>query len=126
MPMRLKLICLMLISVLVSGVITAQNEEKDQKSTLQKENFSGLKWRNIGPALTSGRISDFAVDPKNISEYFVAVSSGHIWKTTNAGTTFSPVFDNYGAYSMGCVTMDPNNKFVVWAGTGENTHQRAL
>lgn len=124
--MRLKLICLMLISVLVSGVITAQNEEKDQKSTLQKENFSGLKWRNIGPALTSGRISDFAVDPKNISEYFVAVSSGHIWKTTNAGTTFSPVFDNYGAYSMGCVTMDPNNKFVVWAGTGENTHQRAL
>lgn len=87
---------------------------------------AGLKWRSIGPAFTSGRIADFAVNPNNHSEFYVAVASGHIWKTTNKGITFSPVFDNYGAYSIGCLAMDPNNSNVVWAGTGENNHQRAL
>ncbi len=88
--------------------------------------MSGLKWRSIGPAFTSGRIADFAVNPCNPSEYYVAVASGHIWKTENNGTTFSPIFDNYGAYSIGCLAMDPNNHNVIWAGTGENNHQRAL
>nr|HPN37923.1 YCF48-related protein [Melioribacteraceae bacterium] len=69
---------------------------------------------------------DFAVNPQNNSEYYVAVASGHVWKTTNRGTTFDPVFDNYGAYSIGCIVMDPNNNNVVWIGTGENNHQRAL
>ncbi len=87
---------------------------------------SGLKFRGIGPAFTSGRIGDFAVNPNNHSEFYVAVASGHIWKTTNKGITFQPVFDNYGAYSIGCLAMDPNNSNVVWAGTGENNHQRAL
>ncbi|MCA0389548.1 MAG: glycosyl hydrolase [Bacteroidetes bacterium] len=124
--MRLKLIQLFLIPLLVTGVLFAQDEEKEKKDPLQKENFSGLKWRNIGPALTSGRIADFAINPKNNSEYFVAVASGHVWKTTNAGITFDPVFENQGAYSIGCVTLDPNNQHVVWVGTGENNHQRAL
>ena len=87
---------------------------------------SGLKLRSIGPAFTSGRIADFAVNPNNHSEFYVAVASGHIWKTSNNGITFSPVFDKYGAYSIGCLAMDPNNSNVVWAGTGENNHQRAL
>jgi len=79
----------------------------------------GLKFRSIGPAFTSGRIADFAVNPKNHNEWFVAVASGHIWKTTNNGTTFEPVFDNYGAYSIGCIVIDPCNSNVVWTGTGE-------
>lgn len=94
--------------------------------TLKASTFSGLKFRSIGPAFTSGRIADFAVNPNNHSEYYVAVASGHLWKTVNSGTTWQPVFDNNGAYSMGCVTMDPNNSNVVWLGTGENNHQRAL
>ncbi len=106
----------------------AQKKKKsDEKNdTITSGLVSGLKWRSIGPAFTSGRIADFAVNPCNNSEYYVAVASGHIWKTENNGTTFSPVFDNYGAYSMGCLAMDPNNHNVVWAGTGENNHQRAL
>ncbi|HEY6905870.1 MAG TPA: glycosyl hydrolase, partial [Ignavibacteriaceae bacterium] len=87
---------------------------------------AGLKWRNIGPAFTSGRIADFAVNPMNHAEYYVAVASGHIWKTVNDGITFEPVFDKYGAYSIGCLAIDPTDPFVVWAGTGENNHQRAL
>ncbi|NIU19031.1 MAG: hypothetical protein GWN79_08015, partial [Actinobacteria bacterium] len=82
--------------------------------------FRGLALREIGPALTSGRIADFAVNPENPSEYYVAVASGGVWKTTNGGTTFRPVFDDEGSYSIGDVTLDPGNPHVVWVGTGEN------
>ncbi|NVO20906.1 MAG: glycosyl hydrolase [Bacteroidetes bacterium] len=102
-------------------------KKKDSKSdTLKSASFSGLKWRSIGPAFASGRIADFAVNPKNHSEWFVAAASGHVWKTLNNGTTFDPVFDNYGVYSTSTVIYDPNNTNVVWVGTGENNHQRAL
>lgn len=94
--------------------------------TLKSDLIGGLSFRGIGPAFASGRIADFAVNPKNHSEYYVAVASGHIWKTENNGTTWNPVFDNYGAYAIGCLAMDPCNSKVVWAGTGENNHQRAL
>ncbi len=100
--------------------------EKKKDTLINSQLLSGLKFRGIGPATTSGRISDFAVNPNNHSEYYVAISSGNIFKTTNNGTTWKPVFDKYGSYSIGVVTMDPNNSNVVWAGTGENNHQRAL
>nr|WP_320118491.1 hypothetical protein [uncultured Marinifilum sp.] len=100
--------------------------EPTKDSLINSSLVNGLKFRGIGPATTSGRISDFAVNPKNHSEYYVAVSSGNIFKTINNGTTWKPVFDKYGSYSIGVVKMDPNNSNVVWAGTGENNHQRAL
>lgn len=100
--------------------------EPGQKSKLSSGTFSGLKFRSIGPAFSSGRIGDFAVNPENHSEYYVAVASGNIWKTENNGTTWKPVFEKYGSYSIGCIVMDPNNHYVVWAGTGENNSQRAL
>ncbi|MFH1001611.1 MAG: glycosyl hydrolase [Bacteroidota bacterium] len=120
---------LLIFSLLLAlPAFAAKKEKEDEKvkSAVEKTSFSGLKWRNIGPAFTSGRISDFAVNPNNFSEYYVAVSSGHIWKTVNNGTTWSPVFDKYGVYSIGALAMDPKNPNVVWAGTGENNHQRAL
>ena len=88
--------------------------------------LDGFAWRSIGPALTSGRISDFAVRPGKRSEFFVASSSGGVWKTTNAGTTFAPVFDGEGSYSIGCVALDPADPGVVWVGTGENNNQRSV
>ncbi len=117
------------ILMLPSGLMAQKkNKEKDSaKDTLITSGLvSGLKLRNIGPAFTSGRIADFAVNPCNHSEFYVAVASGNIWKTSNNGITFDPVFDKYGTYSIGCLAMDPNNSNVVWAGTGENNHQRAL
>ena len=107
-------------------VAEAKKEKKTKKDEIKSSVFSGLKWRSIGPALTSGRIADLAVNPDNPAEYYVGAASGHIWKTTDNGTTFKPVFDHYGAYAIGCLAMDPNNHNVVWAGTGENNHQRAL
>lgn len=118
--------------LLSSSVVVAQKrntkpaKEEVKDSLVNSTLVSGLKFRGIGPAFTSGRIGDFAVNPNNHSEFYVAVASGHIWKTTNKGITFKPVFDNYGAYSIGCLAMDPSNSNVVWAGTGENNHQRAL
>ncbi len=102
------------------------NDTPEAKDKMTSSTFSGLKWRSIGPAFTSGRIADFAVNPYNQSEWYVAVASGHVWKTVNNGTTFDPVFDNYGAYAMGALAMDPHNPNVVWLGTGENNHQRAV
>ncbi len=94
--------------------------------TIKSKTLTGLKFRNLTPAFVSGRIIDFAVNPHNHTEYYVATAGGGIWKTTNNGTTFQPVFDHYGAYSIGCLTIDPKNTNVIWAGTGENNHQRSV
>ncbi|HEX5891100.1 MAG TPA: hypothetical protein VFY61_20475 [Pyrinomonadaceae bacterium] len=88
--------------------------------------FNGLRFRSIGPAFTSGRVIGFAVDPKNPAKYFVGVASGGVWKTVNSGTTWTPVFDNEGSYSIGAIVLDPKNPLVVWVGTGENNSQRSV
>lgn len=108
---------------------TAQNRKKnnDQGSSSQKEpDLSALSFRSIGPAITSGRIADFAVNPNHRNEYYVAVASGGVWKTVNAGTTWEPLFDKEGSYSIGCITLDPNNPNTVWVGSGENNNQRSV
>lgn len=101
-------------------------QAQDQKKTFKPATLSGLKFRSIGPALTSGRIADIAVNPSNFAEYYVAVASGGIWKTTNAGVTYTPIFDKQGSYSIGCVSIAPSNHHIVWAGTGENNNQRSV
>jgi photosystem II stability/assembly factor-like uncharacterized protein len=88
--------------------------------------FDGLRLRSIGPAIASGRIAAFAVHPTDASHYYVAVASGGVWKTTNAGTTWTPIFDNEGSYSIGAIALDPKNPQVVWVGTGENNSQRSV
>lgn len=107
-------------------LLSAQKQKSEDKQPLDEIAISGLKWRNIGPALTSGRISDIAVNPNNFYEYYVATSSGGVWKTENAGLTYNPIFDGQGSYSIGCVTIDPNNPSVIWIGTGENNNQRSV
>jgi len=121
---KLRLFFFFILSLQI--ILFAEDEKKEDKSPWQSKTFSGLKFRSIGPAFTSGRIADFAVNPQNHSEYYVGVASGNIWKTENSGTTFKPVFDNYGSYSIGALKIDEKNPNVIWAGTGENNHQRAL
>ena len=75
--------------------------------------FSGLAFRNIGPAIMSGRISDIVIHPKRAATWYVAVGSGGVWKTENAGTTWTPVFDAQPSYSIGCITLDPSNPETV-------------
>lgn len=101
-------------------------EAEEEKSLVTSSVLSGLSFRGVGPALTSGRISDFAVNPDNHSEYYVATSSGGVWKTNNAGTTYKPIFDGQGSYSIGCIAMAPSNPHLIWVGTGENNAQRSV
>lgn len=125
----LRSVIIMLMMITLLPALQAQRAKaaaNTASDTLKPSVLSGLKWRGIGPAFTSGRVSAIAVNPANPSEYYVGAGSGHIWKTVNNGTTFTPIFDNYGSYAIGALAIDPNNHHVVWAGTGENTHQRAL
>ncbi|MEL6484824.1 MAG: glycosyl hydrolase, partial [Bacteroidota bacterium] len=95
-----------------------------QAQTLNDTIFKGLELRNIGPAFTSGRIADIAMHPENENVWYVAVGSGGVWKTMNSGTTWKPLFDDQASFSMGAITIDPNNPHTIWVGTGENVGGR--
>jgi photosystem II stability/assembly factor-like uncharacterized protein len=127
---RLGLSPFLLLCLLVeSRLATAQEgggKAAEKKGPLATATFGGLKLRSLGPAVTSGRVAAFAVHPTDRSHYFVAAASGGVWKTVNAGVTWTPVFDNEGSYSIGAITLDPKNPSVVWVGTGENNSQRSV
>lgn len=115
------IICSILF-LITSNTILAQ--ENDTDTLFSDKTFSGLKLRSIGPALMSGRIADIATNPDDPNQWYVAVGSGGVWKTNNAGNTWKPIFDDQTSYSIGCITLDPQNPFVVWVGTGENVGGR--
>ncbi|MDX6577271.1 MAG: hypothetical protein QOE96_3224, partial [Blastocatellia bacterium] len=105
---------------------TSSENENRPRDPMSTPTFSGLRFRSIGPAFTSGRVIGFAVDPNNSARYFVAAASGGVWKTINNGTTWTPVFDREGSYSIGAIALDPKNPLTVWVGTGENNSQRSV
>ncbi len=113
-----------ILFLLPVSVVSAQ--ERDAEDKMSAATFDGLKLRNIGPGFMSGRISDIAIHPEDDSIWYVAVSSGGVWKTDNAGTTWTPIFDEETSYSTGSVTIDPSNPHVVWVGTGENVGGRHM
>jgi hypothetical protein len=91
-----------------------KTEETAPKLPYDASTVSPLAFRLVGPALTSGRISDIAIHPSNPDKWFLAAAAGGVWVTTNHGTTFSPIFDGYGSYSIGCVKIAPSNSNVIW------------
>lgn len=111
-----------------AGVLHAQQDASAAASSDagHADALGGFAFRSIGPALASGRITDLAVDPEDPSRWFVGVACGGVWRTTNRGTTFEPVFDDQASYSIGCVTLDPSNRHTVWVGSGENNSQRSV
>jgi photosystem II stability/assembly factor-like uncharacterized protein len=98
------------------------------KESEEKEDhpLAGLPLRSVGPAITGGRISDFAFHPERKQEFYVATASGNLWKTTNNTITWEAVFENEGSFAIGCVSIDPGNPLTVWVGTGENNAQRSV
>lgn len=117
----LRFVFCLLVIFLVNQIYSQTNNKANAvANTISEEILSGLKFRNIGPALMSGRISDIAIHPKKSSTWYIAAGSGGVWKTENAGNTWLPIFDNYPSFSIGCITIDPLNHSTVWVGTGEN------
>ncbi len=109
----------------VSAAAVLQDSEEDEAGRSRVEDVLGaLALREIGPAVAGGRIADIAVHPEDRSVWYVAVGSGGVWKTINAGTTWTPIFDDQPSYSIGTIAIDPINPEVVWVGTGENVSGR--
>jgi len=112
------LVCLLMLA----GVGMAQAQDDD--GIISETNYNALEFRNIGPAVNSGRIADIAFHPEDKNIWYVGVGSGNVWKTMNAGTTWEPIFDDQPSYSIGAVAVDPSNPNIVWVGTGENVGGR--
>lgn len=91
----------------------------------QRDPLAALKFRSIGPANMSGRVIDIAVNESNPYEFYVAAATGGLWKTSDNGTTFKPVFENQPVSSIGCVTVDQRNPQTIWLGTGEATNRQS-
>ena len=89
------------------------------RTPLDSATMSAFRWRNIGPANTMGRVSDVAGIPSPSRTFFVAAAGGGIWKTTNGGVSFRPVFDHERVIAMGMLAIAPSDTMQVWAGTGE-------
>jgi len=113
------------VALLISSADVLAAKSKDD-SLFNSSTFNAMELRNIGPAYMSGRIADIAVDQNNPSTWYTAVGSGGVWKTVNAGTTWTPIFDKQDVYSIGDVTIDPSNSNIVWVGTGENNGGRHI
>lgn len=119
-----------LVGIAISGIASCwgqdSDEPKDESPGLNSALVSSLSFRALGPALMSGRVGDIAVDPTNRSIWYVVASSGGVWKTTNSGVTWQPIFDSLPSYSIGCIAIDPRDRFTIWVGTGENNSQRSV
>lgn len=122
----LTLVSCILFNLLASPIFSQKTNRKEENNIEVDSLFYGLKFRSIGPALTSGRIADIVIHPNNENIWYVATGSGGVWKTLNAGTTWQPLFDKQVSFSIGCITLDPQNPETVWVGTGENVGGRHM
>ena len=91
----------------------------------QESLFRGLPWRCVGPIVQGGRLVDIEVVPGEPYMFYVAYASGGLWRTTNNGVTFEPLFDHQPTIIMGDVALDPSDPQRIWIGTGENNSSRS-
>jgi len=93
--------------------------------TAQTSPFDGLHFRSIGPAATGGRIHDIQVDPRDHSTIYIGSATGGIWKTTNKGTFWTPIFEGQPENSFGSLALSPSNPNIIWAGSGEQQNRQS-
>ena len=104
-----------------TGIVYGQNGKLRPEDTALKN----LQWRAIGPANMGGRIDDIAVVEGNASTFYIGAATGGVWKTTNAGTTFDPIFDEQSNTSIGDICIAPSDPNIVWVGTGEPNNRQS-
>jgi photosystem II stability/assembly factor-like uncharacterized protein len=117
---------LIVLAVFASLALAPAAMSAEKAETDEAHPMAGIALRNIGAAIISGRISDFAFHPQNRNIFYVATASSGVWKTINRGTTWTPIFDNEGAFATGWIELNPDNPDEVWVGTGENNSQRSV
>ena len=111
-------ILLFTISCVISSFVIAQKTSLDQ--------FKNWKPRNIGPAGMSGRITAIDVVADNPTTMFIGAASGGVWKTTNGGADWNPVFDDQPIQNIGSLAIQQNNPNIIWAGTGEGNPRNSI
>lgn len=97
-----------------------------QAAAAGEDLFADLQWRNIGPANMAGRVTDIEAVDADFATVYVGAASGGVWKSTNAGTTWAPIFEDYGTANIGDIAVfqpDPN---IVWVGTGESCTRNSI
>jgi photosystem II stability/assembly factor-like uncharacterized protein len=95
-------------------------------SELDAASLAGFKWRNVGPANVDGRVTDIEGIPSPSRTFYVGTAGGGIWKTTNAGTSFQPLFQNEPVSSIGDIAIAPSDTNVVYVGTGEANSRNSI
>ncbi|RLE04304.1 MAG: hypothetical protein DRI99_04030, partial [Candidatus Aminicenantes bacterium] len=101
------------------SAVKTQERTPPQEFEIPPQFFSQLAWRNIGPANMMGRITDIEGVPGNPQVVYVGTASGGVWKTTNGGITWKPIFDRQPVASIGDIALEPGNPEVIYVGTGE-------
>lgn len=112
--------CVVLFGATAAITVAAPGEPQNPT-----EKLKSLEFREIGPAVMGGRIDDFAVVESNPNIVYVGAASGGVWKTTNNGTTWEPVFDKEGVSTIGDITIAPSDPSVVWVGSGEPNNRQS-
>jgi photosystem II stability/assembly factor-like uncharacterized protein len=120
---KFALLAACVFSIVPGTVPLASRAATDNPAATDK--FKALEFRELGPAIIGGRIDDFAVVESNPNIVFVGVASGGVWKTTNNGTTWEPVFDKQGVSTIGDIAIAPSDPSVVWVGTGEPNNRQS-
>jgi len=104
---------------LICGPSPAEAQNGGPNGPVDVKALERLEWRAIGPANMGGRTCDVEGVPGNPNLVYVATASGGLWKTINGGTTWQPIFERQGTFSLGDIAVDPQSPDVVWVGTGE-------
>ncbi|HJW34745.1 MAG TPA: hypothetical protein VJ505_15465 [Holophagaceae bacterium] len=122
------LACMLVASqpLMLQAQAPAKAKAKAEAETSPLAALGGLPFRSIGPARTSGRVVDIVVDPTRPATWYVAAGSGGVWKTENAGTSWTPILEREGSYAIGCITLDPKDPLTIWVGSGENNSHRSV
>jgi photosystem II stability/assembly factor-like uncharacterized protein len=122
--MKRILLTAMVVALAMTALI-AGDQSQSGGGAMTADALKAIQLRSIGPTISSGRIVDVAIDPKNPSVWYVASAFGGLWKTVNRGVTFAPIFDEGPSFTLCCLAIDPKDSNVLWLGTGENASQRS-
>ena len=126
---RVWLLAVAAVFAIASSLVSASNEPANSSATngaVDAKTFEQLEWRSIGPAIFDGRVADVESVPGNPNLVFVGAADGGVWKTTNGGVTWKPIFEKQNTLSIGDIALEPNNPDVIWVGTGEGNPRNSV
>ena len=115
-----------LLTLVLSLLVPEIYNLNAQTNTSMSEMLKSFSWRAIGPANMGGRVTDIDGVPGDPSTFYVSGADGGIFKTTNGGVSFNPIFENQRAYSIGALTIAPSDKNILWVGTGEGDPRNSV